>query len=82
MMKKEIRYISMFVALAAIAFTGCSRFEEEDLFDESAALRIEHNSQKLQDILVDEHNAPFFSCLSCSEAASITSTTTAIGAQF
>ena len=55
-MKKEIRYISMFVALAAIAFTGCSRFEEEDLFDESAALRIEHNSQKLQDILVDAPN--------------------------
>ena len=53
MMKKNIRYIS--VALAAIAFGGCSHFQEEDLFEESAALRIEHNAEKLQQILV---NAP------------------------
>ncbi|MBO7138209.1 MAG: DUF4302 domain-containing protein [Bacteroidaceae bacterium] len=53
MMKKNIRYIS--VALAAIAFAGCSHFQEEDLFEESAALRIEHNAEKLQQILV---NAP------------------------
>ena len=53
MMKKNIRYIS--VALAAIAFVGCSHFQEEDLFEESAALRIEHNAEKLQQILV---NAP------------------------
>ena len=46
MMKKNIRYIS--VALAAIAFAGCSHFQEEDLFEESAALRIEHNAEKLQ----------------------------------
>ena len=52
---KDIRYIAISVALAAIAFTGCSRFQEDDLFEESAALRIEHNAQKLQDILV---NAP------------------------
>ena len=53
---KHIRYITMGVALATIALVGCSRFEEEDLFEESAALRIEHNAQKLQDILV---NAPY-----------------------
>ena len=52
-MKKDIRYIMMCVAAAAIALAGCSRFEEEDLFEESAALRIEHNAEKLQEILVD-----------------------------
>ena len=46
----------MGVVLATIAFVGCSRFEEEDLFEESAALRIEHNAEKLQEILV---NAPY-----------------------
>ena len=46
----------MGVALATIALVGCSRFEEEDLFEESAALRIEHNAEKLQEILV---NAPY-----------------------
>lgn len=52
---KKIKYITTCVALAAIALSGCSRFEEEDLFSESAALRIEHNADKLQEILV---NAP------------------------
>lgn len=52
-MKKEIRYTIMGVALAAIALAGCTRFEEEDLFEESAALRIEHNADKLQEILLD-----------------------------
>jgi len=55
MMKKDIRYITMSVALAAIALAGCSHFQEEDLFEESAALRIEHSAEKLQEILV---NAP------------------------
>ena len=50
---KDIRYITMCVAVVAIALTGCSRFEEDDLFEESAALRIEHNADKLQEILVD-----------------------------
>ena len=50
---KDIRYITIGVALATIALVGCSRFEEDDLFDESAALRIEHNADKLQEILVD-----------------------------
>jgi len=54
---KNIRYyIAMGVALATISLVGCSRFQEEDLFDESAALRIEHNADKLQNILV---NAPY-----------------------
>lgn len=52
---KDIRYITIGLALATIAFASCSRFQEEDLFEESAALRIEHNSDKLQEILV---NAP------------------------
>lgn len=52
---KDIKYITIGLALATIAFASCSRFQEEDLFEESAALRIEHNSDKLQEILV---NAP------------------------
>lgn len=56
MKMKRIRYIVVSVALVAIALTGCSRFEEADLFEESAALRIEHNAEKLQQILV---NAPY-----------------------
>lgn len=55
-MKKDIKYIMMGVAVSAIALAGCSKFQEEDLFDESAALRLEHNSQKLQEILL---NAPY-----------------------
>ena len=56
MMQKEIRYITMCVALAAVALAGCSRFEEASLFEESPALRVEHNAAKLQDILVDAPN--------------------------
>lgn len=56
MMKKDIRYIAMGVAFATIALAGCSQFQEDNLFDESAALRIEHNSEKLQNILVDAPN--------------------------
>ena len=55
MKMKDIRYIAVSIALASVAFAGCARFEEDDFFDESAALRIEHNSAKLQEILV---NAP------------------------
>ena len=55
MMKKDIRHFTMGMALAAVAFAGCSQFQEDDLFAESAALRIEHNAQTLQEILV---NAP------------------------
>lgn len=55
MMKKEIKIITLSVALATCALTSCTRFQEDDIFEESAALRIEHSSQKLQDILV---NAP------------------------
>lgn len=55
MMKRNISLIAICVALAGFTLVGCSRFEEEDLFSESAALRIEHNAEKLQEILV---NAP------------------------
>ena len=44
----------MGVAFATVALAGCSQFQEDNLFDESAALRIEHNAEKLQNILVDE----------------------------
>ena len=52
-MKKDIRYIIAGVALAVIAFASCTSLQEDDLFEESAALRIEHNAQKLQEILVN-----------------------------
>lgn len=55
-MMKNIKYIAIGVALATVALVGCSRFQEDDLFDESAALRIEHNSAKLQDILLNAPN--------------------------
>ena len=56
MIKGKIRYIAMCVAIATVALAGCSHFQEDDLFDESAALRIEHNTNKLQDILVNAPN--------------------------
>lgn len=56
MMKKDIRYIAMGVAFVTVALAGCSQFQEDNLFDESAALRIEHNAEKLQNILVDAPN--------------------------
>ena len=37
--------------MLAVALTGCTRFEEELLFEDSAALRTEKNADKLQDIL-------------------------------
>ena len=40
----------------AISLTGCVRLEEDDLFDESAALRIEHTGDDVQRLLV---NAPY-----------------------
>lgn len=57
MIKNIINYkgVSVLIFLALISslftFTGCTRFEEEDLFDESAALRTEKNGERLQDIL-------------------------------
>lgn len=46
----------MGVAFATVVLAGCSQFQEDNLFDESAALRIEHNAEKLQNILVDAPN--------------------------
>ena len=43
------------VAVVSTAFTSC-RFEDEDLFDESPALRIEHTGDKLQQILTEAPN--------------------------
>ena len=42
-------------AVVSTAFTSC-RFEDEDLFDESPALRIEHTGDKLQQILTEAPN--------------------------
>lgn len=54
MMKKDIRYVAMSVALAAIALAGCTHFEEDDLFDENSSLRIEHFNKDLQSRLVEQ----------------------------
>lgn len=43
------------VAVVSTAFTSC-RFEDEDLFDESPALRIEHTGDKLKQILTEAPN--------------------------
>ena len=51
-MKKNIRFITMCVALVAISLAGCTRFEEDDLFDESASLRVTHFNEQLQSRLV------------------------------
>ena len=42
----------MCVALVAISLAGCTRFEEDDLFDESASLRVTHFNEQLQSRLV------------------------------
>lgn len=55
-MKKIQLYRFMFLAmLPALVLTSC-RFEDDDYFGESAALRIEHESQELQDLLVSAPN--------------------------
>lgn len=52
----NIRYAcaSICVALVSAMFVGCSRFEEEDLFDESASQRITHFNEQLQSRLVTQ----------------------------
>lgn len=55
-MKKHITLFRVVTSvMLAVALTGCTQFEEEDLFEDSAALRTEKNADKLQDILT---NAP------------------------
>ncbi len=41
--------------VASVTLTACS-FEDEDFFDESASLRIEHTNQAIQNILVNAPN--------------------------
>ena len=53
-MKKDIRYIVVSVVLSAFALVGCSHFEEDDLFDESAAQRIISFNKDLQSRLVEQ----------------------------
>ena len=56
MMKKIHLYRLMLLAmLPALVLTSC-RFEDEDYFDESAALRIEHGAQNMQEKLVAAPN--------------------------
>ena len=57
-MKNNIARGFIYCAMAAVvstAFTSC-RFEDEDLFDESPALRIEHTGDKLKQILTEAPN--------------------------
>ncbi|MBQ9230326.1 MAG: DUF4302 domain-containing protein [Prevotella sp.] len=55
-MKKIQLYRFMLLAmLPALVLTSC-RFEDDDYFGESAALRIEHESQELQNLLVSAPN--------------------------
>ena len=42
------------VILATLVLVGCSRFQEEDLFEESAALRVVHFNEQLQSRLVTQ----------------------------
>lgn len=46
--------ITLCVALLATIFVGCSHFEEEDLFEESASQRIMHFNEDLQSRLVEQ----------------------------
>ena len=57
MIKMNIRYLTLGVVLAATALVGCTHFEEDDLFDESAALRSTHFNEQLQSRLVAQSGA-------------------------
>lgn len=52
MMKRDIRYIAVSVALASIALVSCSQFQEDDFFEESASLRVTHFNEDLKSRLV------------------------------
>ena len=45
---------SFALSTSLFVFTGCSRFEENDSFDESAALRIVHFNESLKSRLVEQ----------------------------
>lgn len=55
-MKKMKKYIqiTLVALLPAMLLNSCVRFEEENIFDESAALRLEHSGSDLKDILVNQ----------------------------
>lgn len=52
-MKKILFNISWVLSAAAMLLVGC-KFEQDDFFDESAALRIQHTNNKIQDILCEQ----------------------------
>ena len=54
MMKRDIRYVAVSMALVSIALVGCSQFQEDDFFGESASLRIAHFNDSLQSRLVSQ----------------------------
>ena len=55
-MKKNQLYRLTFLAmLPALVLTSC-KFEDDDLFDESAALRIEHKSDEMKSLLSSAPN--------------------------
>lgn len=48
-------YLALMAATVAVTVSSC-RFEDDDYFDESASLRIEHQADDVQDILVSAPN--------------------------
>ena len=52
MSRKNI-FQPLFLTLIALVFSACS-FQQDDLFDESASLRIEHFNEQLKDRLVQQ----------------------------
>lgn len=54
MMKKDFKYVGIGVALFSLALVGCSHFQEDELFEESAAVRIAHFNEDLKSRLVEQ----------------------------
>lgn len=54
MMKREINNTIAIVAVAALALAGCSQFQEDDFFEESASLRVQHFNEDLRSRLISQ----------------------------
>ena len=52
-MKKNFFNIAFAFSASAVLLSGCM-FEQEDFFDESAALRIQHTNEEIKDILCEQ----------------------------
>ena len=55
MKKIQLYRIVLLTMLAAVVLTSC-RFEDDDIFNESAALRIEHQGADINDLLTSAPN--------------------------